>query len=660
MRALKYLGFAAGGLVVLLVLALVGVGLFVDPNDYKDRIATAVQQSTGRSLSLPGKLKLSVFPWIKVQTGEASLGNPPGFGDQPFLTLQRATLSARLLPLLHGKLEVGRIEIDGLDLKLKQNAQGKGNWEDWSAQSPQSGEQSSGTSLELAGAAITGRVSFEAMAAEQLNIKVGRIAPGVPAAVEISTQLITAAGAKPLPLSARFKLKLDLEKQQYQLADLTLAGEVQPEGAPKPLDWQLAMPAANIDLAAQTLAEATFKAQVGAAGLSGSIAGTKLVDAPVLTGQFDLQQVAPRTLMQEFGASPPVTRNKAVLAAFQAQGNYAWEAGVARLSDLKLKLDESALTGKFTYNTGDGGMDFALSLDKINLDHYMPPPVDPKHAAAAAAAAEPVELPVDFLKSLHAKGTFNVGEIRVDGVQFTQFSAGIDAHDSVANLTPLKAQLYGGQYNGELSIDTRQAEPRLTMSHNLSGVDMVPFLQDYANSKRISGKGNLEAKLSARGHSDEALLQTLAGTINMNVADGAVEGMDIWFAINEARSLLHKLHLASAANTKRTSFDTFRASANVENGVATTRDLMIASRTLQISGGGSSNLVSQTVDYEIKVAVLKAPAGSDEGAVQLERASIPVKITGPLSDPKIRPELGGLVKFEAAGELKDKVKGLFH
>ena len=67
MRALKIFGIAIGGLVALLALALVAIWLLVDPNDYKDRIAAAVKDSTGRTLSLPGELKLSVFPWLAVQ-----------------------------------------------------------------------------------------------------------------------------------------------------------------------------------------------------------------------------------------------------------------------------------------------------------------------------------------------------------------------------------------------------------------------------------------------------------------------------------------------------------------------------------------------------------------------------------------------------------------
>jgi len=350
----------------------------------------------------------------------------------------------KLLPLLHKQLEIGRIEIDGLDLRLRQNAAGTGNWEQWSAAGavPAAEEAASGSSgkLNLAGITIAdSRIAFEDMVASNVNVDIGRVASGAAIPVDISMDIVTAPNATALPLAAKFRLTLDLDAQRYQLADLALRGSVQPEGAPKVLEWQFSAPAADLNLAAQTLAETTYTAQVGLARLAGSITGTKLVDAPALTGGFELKELAPRELMQQFGIAPPVTRDKSVLARFAAQGNYAWQGGVARLGGLKLKLDESKLAGRFAYDTRNSGMDFAFTLDQINLDRYQPPPTDPD------AATEPIELPVDFLKPLRAKGTFSVGEIRIGGAQLTQLSTGIDVKDAVARFAPLKAQLYGGQ-----------------------------------------------------------------------------------------------------------------------------------------------------------------------------------------------------------------------
>jgi len=129
MRNFKVLVGLAAGIVVLLGAALLGVWLLVNPNQFKGRIAAAVKESTGRELRLSGDIKLSVFPWIALELGPATLGNPPGFSEEPFLSLAHASVRVKLLPLLRERLEVARVDIDGLDVRLRKNAEGRGNWQ---------------------------------------------------------------------------------------------------------------------------------------------------------------------------------------------------------------------------------------------------------------------------------------------------------------------------------------------------------------------------------------------------------------------------------------------------------------------------------------------------------------------------------------------------
>ncbi len=129
MRNLKLVGVLAGGIVALLGAVLLGVWLLVNPNAYKGKIVAAVKESTGRELKLPGDIKLSVIPWVALELGPASLGNPPGFSDEPFLSFTHANVRVRLLPLLLRHLEIARVEVEGLDLRLRRNAAGRGNWQ---------------------------------------------------------------------------------------------------------------------------------------------------------------------------------------------------------------------------------------------------------------------------------------------------------------------------------------------------------------------------------------------------------------------------------------------------------------------------------------------------------------------------------------------------
>ncbi len=130
MRPLRIVAYVAAGLIGLIVIGLVLVVVFVDPNDYRDDIEKLVEEKTGRELTLSGDLKLSVFPWIALESGPASLGDAPGFGPEPFVSIRDARVGVRLLPLLSGKVEVGNVRLDGARIRLITDENGRNNWAD--------------------------------------------------------------------------------------------------------------------------------------------------------------------------------------------------------------------------------------------------------------------------------------------------------------------------------------------------------------------------------------------------------------------------------------------------------------------------------------------------------------------------------------------------
>ena len=101
----------------IVVLASVAIYVFFDPNEYRDEISAAVKESTGRDLTIEGDLSLSLFPWLAIEVGRTELGNAEGFGDQPFLEFEAASLSIRLMPLiLMSGLQVQRLPFIGESL----------------------------------------------------------------------------------------------------------------------------------------------------------------------------------------------------------------------------------------------------------------------------------------------------------------------------------------------------------------------------------------------------------------------------------------------------------------------------------------------------------------------------------------------------------------
>ncbi len=129
-RLLKISLSILAAVVLLVIIAAIALPFFIDPNDFKPEIQTAVKENTGRNLTIKGDLELSVFPWLGVSTGELTLSNAAEFSGNNFAQIKSSHVKVKLLPLLSKKLEVSRIELVGLDLYLAKNKQGLTNWDD--------------------------------------------------------------------------------------------------------------------------------------------------------------------------------------------------------------------------------------------------------------------------------------------------------------------------------------------------------------------------------------------------------------------------------------------------------------------------------------------------------------------------------------------------
>ena len=127
-KILKYAGTSIAVLFSAFLLFLSYVAIEVDPNDYKPQIVAFVRDETGRTPNLEGKIGLKLFPRIGLNLGKASLSGPQGKGQ--FASMDSAMLDMAWLPLLHGSLEVDRIAIDGLHVRLVRHSDGTTNYDD--------------------------------------------------------------------------------------------------------------------------------------------------------------------------------------------------------------------------------------------------------------------------------------------------------------------------------------------------------------------------------------------------------------------------------------------------------------------------------------------------------------------------------------------------
>jgi AsmA protein len=131
-KALKIIA----GLLVVLVVILLAAPFFLDVNRYHDRIQSELQKKLGRQVSL-GTMRLSLLPFaFKVEN--AVIAEDPQFGKGGnFAQAEELYVTAPLLPLLHGDVQIKSVEMRRPKIELIRNAEGVWNFASLAGTAPQ-------------------------------------------------------------------------------------------------------------------------------------------------------------------------------------------------------------------------------------------------------------------------------------------------------------------------------------------------------------------------------------------------------------------------------------------------------------------------------------------------------------------------------------------
>jgi hypothetical protein len=124
----------AGGIVALIVVAVVFALLSFNINAYKSKIETAVSDTTGLDVRITGKMGLSFFPF-GLSAKDIHVANKGG----EILSLERLKLGVELMPLLKKQLQVTGCELVKPAVTIVKDAEGKYNFESTEKKSAKGG-----------------------------------------------------------------------------------------------------------------------------------------------------------------------------------------------------------------------------------------------------------------------------------------------------------------------------------------------------------------------------------------------------------------------------------------------------------------------------------------------------------------------------------------
>jgi AsmA protein len=639
-RLLKWVGILVGVLIVLIIALLLIVPRFVDINKYKPRIVSMVTKSTGRPFSIGGNIDLTLFPWAGLSLSDVHLGNAKGFKEKDFVSVEYFEVRVKLLPLIFKDFQVKRFVLKGPRIVLEKSKDGRGNWEDL-AKSREQKKAEKRPAPEKA-------PSFPIK-----NLMVGEFAITSGELVWIDHKKATQKRLTQVNL-ALDRISLD-QPIGLELSALLKGQPLEIKGKVGPLGRSPGKEKIPILLNTRAL-------DAIAAKLQGFFAD--LGRQPQFTVTMEVQPFSPRKLAKAMGLDlSQKTRDPDTLREMSLKTTVAGTSKAVTLKDGLLRLDDSSLTFSLDAKQFERPvLSFNLALDTIDLDRYLPPPAkakgrgQPGSGGTGPPKKRGTKLDYTPFRKLVMDGTVRIGRLKVYGARMSDVKVNVSAKNGIIRLDPFSMNLYKGSLSGNVTLNVQEDTPRIKTAQRLERVQAGPLLKDLGYTDKLDGAMHFQLDISAKGTESGEIKKTLNGSGEFAFTNGAITGLDIAQMVRNVKAVLGLVE----KETSRTQFSDLKGNFTIKNGLLINPATYLDSPLLRAVGKGNVDLAKGTIDYRIEpkfVAALEGKGDTKAGS----GLTVPVVISGTLSDPQFRPDLSGIVKDETLQEeasklLKDIIK----
>lgn len=481
------------------------------------------------------------------------------------------------------------------------------------------------------------------------------------ASLQVNAQARNAADQSKSSAELSVPIQFNLNSQQLSAAPLSLqlvneSGTTPPQKIALKLKTNI-----NADLKQQTLNVADLLIDAMGIHITGAVKGNKIIDAPNFTGQLAIAPVNARDALTQAQFVLPEMDDSKALTRFDAKVEFSASDKSVELTKLLAHLDDTTITTQAAVkNFAKPAINFAVNVDRIDVDRYLPPKkpdqAQPAGTPATTTAGAAAELPLDMLRALNLNGKVNVGQIKVTNLNAADINVAIAAKDGLIEVQPLGAKLYQGSYTGHVTADARGKVLQVNIDEKVSGVQAGPLLKDLMGDDKLSGTASVNIKATATGNTSDALMKKVNGNGTFSFRNGAVKDVNIGYYLRAAEAKVHGEEMPADKAAVQTDFAELTGSFKITDGLIENPDLLVKSPALRVDGAGTFNLNDMNVDYGVK-ALLAATAVGQGGraANELKGIPLPIRITGKVPDIKIKPDYEGMAKARLDAE-KDKLK----
>ena len=682
----KILGLTVLGLLLIIVALGFALTHLFDPNDYKDEIRKLARDKAHVELTLNGDIGWSLFPWLGLELHDASVATLQD-PKTPFADLQMLGLSVRVLPLLRREVQMSDVRVDGLNLTLKQDADGHGNWEDIGKPLPSTADgaapQNQPTTAEASEAEKAQRpvkldidsltvnnatVEFSDeksgrhISAESIQLSTGPVHEGADIPVTLTAFLGTNQPVVRTRTELKGQLRFDRVLKRYQFEDMRLSGEASGEPLQGKTVTFVAQGQLLADLAANVADWNNMKLSVNQLRALGELHARDLTGAPKFSGAMSIAQFNLRTFLEGLGQTLPAMAEGS-LGQVEMVTRLEGSQNSIALEDLALKVDGSSYNGRIAVD------DFArqalrvqLKADKVDADRYLPPKSKDaagntaarqaevkgtEDSAVAGAGDSPLPdaptrgawsddrlLPIERLRALDLQADLSFGQLILDKLPIQNAQLKTQGQGGLITLQTLGGTIADGTFSTQGTLDVRQDVPQVALQTRISKVPVEQFIKTQNPTPPVRGLLTLNSNVTGKGNSQKALIESLNGTASFAINNGVLVNANLEQQLCRGIATLNRETLNGTPRGKDTPFRQLGGSLVLRNGVASNQDLKASIPRLTVNGEGDIDLRVLGMDYRVGVIVEGDKSDMPDPACQVNErfanVEIPLRCRGPL------------------------------
>ncbi len=152
---------------------------------------------------------------------------------------------------------------------------------------------------------------------------------------------------------------------------------------------------------------------------------------------------------------------------------------------------------------------------------------------------------------------------------------------------------------------------RMALRCALKSIASTPSLSRAPHERLLCGEynGDADVVVSDAGNTYEPILRSPSGKIELNVKEGALNGVDPSHELQRAQALLQREPAPARPGSARTLFNTFSGSATLDKGVLRNDDSSFETDSLEAHGKGTLDLGTQAIDDRLG-SIYKGLAGT--------------------------------------------------